>query len=163
MVADGRLKPPRQPKTKAAPKKAAEVDKDARHAEICQMVADGKTVRQIAEHFGVSAGSILAWATETEKFTEQYARAREAAADTFETEIIETALAVTPETAASDRVKIDAMKWVAARRAPKKYGDRLTQEISGPGGKPIQHEAVDLSKLSDAALAELMAARPAKG
>lgn len=34
-------------------------------------------------------------------------------------------------------------------------------ELSGPGGGPV--ETVDLSKLSDAALAELMAARPAKG
>lgn len=34
-------------------------------------------------------------------------------------------------------------------------------ELSGPGGGPV--ETVDLSKLSDKALAELMAARPAKG
>ena len=34
-------------------------------------------------------------------------------------------------------------------------------ELSGPGGGPV--ETVDLSRLSDAAIAELMAARPAKG
>ena len=161
MVADGRLKAPARKKEKAVSAKPVEIDKDVRHAEICRMVADGKTVRQIGSHFGVSAGTILAWATETESFSEQYARAREAAADMFEAEIIEAALAVSPETAAADRVKIDAMKWVAARRAPKKYGDKTSLEHSGPGGGPI--EAVDLSKLSDAALAELMAARPAKG
>lgn len=95
------------------------------HPAICEMVAEGKTIRQIASHFGVSPGSIIAWATLTPELTEQYARARESAADMFETEIIEAALAVSPDTAAADRVKIDAMKWVAARRSPKKYGDRL--------------------------------------
>ena len=93
------------------------------------MVAEGKTIRQIAAHYGVSAGSIIAWLTDTAERTEQYARARDAAADLFETEIIEAALCVSPETASADRVKIDALKWVAARRAPKRYSERLQQQI----------------------------------
>jgi len=36
-------------------------------------------------------------------------------------------------------------------------------EITGKGGGPIQAEVVDLTGLSDAAIAELMKARPAKG
>lgn len=104
------------------------------HATICEMVAEGKTIRQIAEHLGVSPGTVIAWATITPELTEQYARARESAADMFETEIIEAALAVSPESAAADRVKIDAMKWVAARRSPKKYGDRVQQDHTSSDG-----------------------------
>lgn len=106
------------------------------HATICEMVAEGKTIRQIAEHLGVSPGTVIAWATITPELTEQYARARESAADMFETEIIEAALAVSPESAAADRVKIDAMKWVAARRSPKKYGDRVDHTSSDGSMSP---------------------------
>ena len=65
-------------------------------------------------------------------------RARESAADIFETDIIEAALSCGPESASSDRVKIDALKWVAARRSPKKYGDRITH--GGDPDAPINHQ-----------------------
>ena len=38
-------------------------------------------------------------------------------------------MAVSPESAPADRVKIDALKWVAARRAPKRYSERLRQQV----------------------------------
>lgn len=106
--------------------------------ELCALVAEGKTVRQVAKHFGVSAGTILRWVGIDEKHTEQYTRAREAASDLFENDIIEAAMSVIPETAAADRVKIDALKWVAARRSPKKYGDRITQDHTSTDGSMVQ-------------------------
>lgn len=39
--------------------------------------------------------------------------------------ILETANASTPETAASDRVKISAYQWRASKLQPKKYGDKI--------------------------------------
>lgn len=104
---------------------------------ICEMVAQGLTLRQISAELGYSLGTLLNWTTRPEH-VEQYTRARESAADIFETDIIEAVLACRPESAASDRVKIDALKWVAARRAPKKYGDKQTQEHVGPGGGAVQ-------------------------
>jgi len=104
---------------------------------ICEMVAQGKTLRQIQADTGISMGSMLRWTTMPEH-VEQYARARESAADIFETDIIEAALSCGPESASSDRVKIDALKWVAARRAPKKYGDRITH--GGDPDAPINHQ-----------------------
>lgn len=42
------------------------------------------------------------------------------------------------------RVLIDAIKWQCAHEMPARYGDRVSQEISGPGGGPVQsrHEIV---------------------
>ena len=100
---------------------------------ICELVALGKTLRQIQAQMGVSMGTILNWVA-MPGHSEQYARAREAASDLFETDIIETALASTAYSATSDRVKIDALKWVAARRSPKKYGEKVQQEITGADG-----------------------------
>lgn len=105
-----------------------------RVSDICNKVANGMTLRQIAFEYGVDPATILNWVTVDADSTQQYARAREAAADLFESGIIEAAESVTPETAAADRVKIDALKWVAARRAPKKYGDKVQQEITNPDG-----------------------------
>jgi hypothetical protein len=36
------------------------------------------------------------------------------------------------------KVQIDTRKWLLAKLNPKKYGDRLQQEHSGPGGGPLQ-------------------------
>lgn len=123
-------------------------------ADICEMVAEGKTLRQIGEHYGVTHGAILRWVGLTPESRDQYARAREAAADLFEAEIIEAAMAASPESAPADRVKIDALKWVAARRAPKKYGDRQALEMTGANGGPIVTR--DVSELTDAQLAALI-------
>ncbi|MFD1693728.1 hypothetical protein ACFSHR_26330 [Azotobacter chroococcum] len=90
----------------------------------------GKTLRQIAVDMGLSVGTLLGHVSGS-PYSEQYARAREAASDLFEADIITEAEAVTPENAAAARVKIDALKWVAGKRSPKKYGDRIQQEHSG--------------------------------
>jgi hypothetical protein len=110
-------------------------------AKICEMVAEGKTLRQIQAATGWSMGTLLNWTTKPEH-VEQYMHAREAASDIFETDIIEAALSCGPESASSDRVKIDALKWVAARRAPKKYGDRTALDLGGQSDNPIIHASL---------------------
>ena len=37
------------------------------------------------------------------------------------------------------RLRVDSRKWLASKLAPKKYGDRLAAELSGPDGGPIQN------------------------
>lgn len=96
---------------------------------LCEQVAEGKTLRQISASMKLSVGMLLKMVA-VPPYSEQYARAREAAADLFEADIITAAMAVTPETAAADRVQIEALKWVAGRRAPKKYGDRIQQDVT---------------------------------
>ncbi len=124
--------------------------KQSRIDEVCAMVANGKTLRQIGAHFSVDAGTILKWIGENEQYSQQYARARDSAADLFETEIIEAALSAAPETAAADRVKIDALKWVAARRAPKRYGDRAQVDHTSSDGSmtPVDNGAAVLAALA---------------
>lgn len=56
------------------------------------------------------------------------------------------------------RLRVDSRKWVAAKLKPKKYGERILQELSGRDGAPIQTQNlpnVDLSKLNDEQLAQL--------
>lgn len=48
------------------------------------------------------------------------------------------------------RLRVDTRKWFAARLHPKKYGDKVTQEISGPGGGPVVTETVLRPQISRA-------------
>jgi hypothetical protein len=60
---------------------------------------------------------------------QRYARAREAAADLLADQVVD----VSREQARDPqcrRVEIDALKWYAAKLAPKVYGDRIQQDIS---------------------------------
>ena len=107
---------------------------------ICTAVAEGQTIRQIAATRGCSPGHVLTIVSRSgEEGEKRYARARDIAADLFESDILMHAEASTPETAAADRVKVDALKWVAARRAPRRYSERLLQETTGKDGGPQEH------------------------
>lgn len=37
-----------------------------------------------------------------------------------------------------DKMRVDALKWMASKIAPRQYGERLQQEVSGPNGRPIE-------------------------
>ena len=100
---------------------------------ICGWVAEGFTIRQIAELMDISAGRVIQIVSADEESSKQYARARDAASDIFESDILKAAESVTPESAPADRIKIDALKWVAARRSPRKYSEKISQDITTNG------------------------------
>lgn len=56
---------------------------------------------------------------------------------------------------ASKRLQVDTLKWQLSRMLPKIYGDRVTQEVVGAGGGPLQVTAADLRGLSDEELATM--------
>ena len=126
-------------------------------AKICERIAEGETVREIgASQDMPSARTIYLTLASDEAFSQQYARSREAQLIRWEDELIEIADDATndwmerqnadgskqdvlnSENIQRARVRIDTRKWIMAKRLPKKYGDRVTQEISGPNGGPIE-------------------------
>ena len=54
-----------------------------------------------------------------------------------------------------NRLRVDTRKWMLSKMLPKVYGDKLTQEVTGKGGGPIQLAAVDLRNLSDSELDDM--------
>lgn len=94
---------------------------------ICERIADGESLRSICADESMPAKvTVLKWLRQNDDFATHYARAREEQGDAMDEEILETARDVTNENAQAARVKIDALKWRAARLAPKKYGDKLS-------------------------------------
>ena len=121
---------------------------------ICARLADGESLRAICSGNGMpSKTTVMRWLAANMSFRDQYACAREQQADTLVDDIVaiadEAALAVKHDgedvslaldatAVARNRLRVDARKWVAARMAPKKYGDRIAQEISAPCGGPVE-------------------------
>lgn len=121
---------------------------------ICARLADGESLRAICSGNGMpSKTTVMRWLAANMAFRDQYACAREQQADTLVDDIVAIAdeatlavkhdgegvsLALDATAVARNRLRVDARKWVAARMAPKKYGDRIAQEISAPGGGPVE-------------------------
>lgn len=103
---------------------------------ICERLADGESLRSICrddEMPGMT--TVLRWTRDDPAFGTKYAHAREAQAETMDDKILSVADACSNETALSDRVKIDAYKWRAAKLAPKRYGDKTI--LGGDADNPI--------------------------
>ncbi len=111
--------------------------------QIIDRIANGESLRQIIKDKGIPARSVVyEWLAENKEFADQYARAREDQADTYADEI--AAIADDPDIPSDQkRIMVDARKWIASKLKAKKYGDKLTQEHSGPEGGPIPFKGLD--------------------
>ena len=95
---------------------------------IIESICNGVPVRQILKNDGMpSFYALLDWMEKDEELAKRYARAKQESAD-FDADnvnyIAELCLRdkVTP---AAARVVIDAYKWSAGKKKPKKYGDMI--------------------------------------
>lgn len=105
---------------------------------ICERLSEGESLLSISKDPAMPARStILKWRNEIEEFSASYARAYEMGADIQFDELEELAATATPETVGVVKLQLDARKWALARRLPKKYGDKVTQEVTGADGGPI--------------------------
>lgn len=112
--------------------------------EICERIAECVALHVIASDIGISKGSLIVWLA---TYPDQYARAREAQADKHAEDILAIADDGSNDTYQTDdgevtnhdviarsRLRVDARKWLASKMAPKKYGEKVVQEHTGPGG-----------------------------
>lgn len=101
-------------------------------AEICEQIAQGRSLRSICTARNMPhVGTVMRWLADDQdgKRREQYARARDAQSDVIADEIL--MIADTEEDAQKARVRIDARKWLAGKMKPKVYGDKQTVEHQG--------------------------------
>lgn len=132
--------------------------------EICGHIANCISLRAIAAMEGMpTVTTIMNWLADESKpeFLEQYARAREAQADKMAEDILaiadeectmvradkhgtkaddgegNTEVVFDATAVARNKLRVDARKWLASKMAPKKYGDKVQTELTGPGGGAI--------------------------
>lgn len=100
-------------------------------AKACELIAEGKSLREVGKLLGCNASTICKTAVFDPEFGQRYARAMEARSeldvvglDDIRADML--AGKITPEQA---RVAADLIKWPAARRRPKVFGDRLAHDV----------------------------------
>ncbi|BET97653.1 terminase small subunit-like protein [Xenorhabdus taiwanensis] len=119
-------------------------------ADICVKLAEGESLRKVCERPGMpNKSTVFRWLAENQEFRDQYAKAAEQRADALFEEMLEIADDVMPDAAevAKAKLRIDTRKWSLARMSPKKYGDKITQEITGANGGPVKIETSPMSTL----------------
>ncbi|WP_422346940.1 terminase small subunit protein [Stenotrophomonas sp. DR009] len=129
---------------------------------ICERIADGESLKGIClDDWMPHRATVFRWLASNERFRDMYAHAREEQAETLADEIVGisdegcTMIRATKHGSADDdgegntevvfdstavarnRLRVDARKWVAAKLKPRKYGDKIQQELSGPNGGPV--------------------------
>ena len=117
---------------------------------ICTEIAECVTFRQIAKKYDVSLGVLSGWLA---KHPEQYARSQEIRADAMSDDMLSIADDGVNDTymdadgkprtdhdvIARSRLRVDTRKWLASKMFPKRYGEKLQTELSGPDGGPQEH------------------------
>lgn len=110
---------------------------------ICERLVEGESLRKICLSDDMpSAALVCRWLGEHDEFREQYARAREAQADTLADEILDIADDGSNDFMGEDekyngdavqrsKLRVDARKWLAAKMLPKKYGDKIDVTTGG--------------------------------
>ena len=148
-------------------------------AVICARLAKGDSLRSICNTEGMPARStVVDWIiNDKEGFSAQYARARDVGLDEMADELFDIADDSTQDTIMDDngnertnsevvarsRLRVDTRKWYLSKLAPKKYGDKITQEVVGAGGGPVQVVSSEMSPQDAArAYADMIAAENGK-
>jgi hypothetical protein len=117
---------------------------------VCDLLEQGRTLRQIAKELGfVSEAEIVRWGNDRERaleFTQRYARAMVARWERMADETIDIAHEFVKEDVNGHtdtgrvqqlRLQIDTRKWLLSKVLPKKYGDKVTTEVTGDPNAPL--------------------------
>jgi hypothetical protein len=96
---------------------------------ICERIANGETLRAISRDLGFPHSTVIEWTMTNKSFSDQYAQARLKQADAYADMILDEAF--NSHDAQIGRLRVDALKWVASKLAPKRYGDKVEVEQTG--------------------------------
>jgi hypothetical protein len=126
-------------------------------AAICERLAEGESLRSICTGAGMpTPTAVRRWALEDrgEGFAAMYERARSLGYDAMAEELLECAddgrndwmvqhgkedagWMANGENVNRSRLRVDTRKWLLSKLLPKRFGDKIEQQITGPGGGPL--------------------------
>lgn len=150
---------------------------DAKVAAVLADIADGESLRAAAVKAGTKPSTFLLWVDNDPLLAEQYARAKASGMECRADEILEIAdettvvamhegkevtLAMDSVAIQRNRLRVDSRKWLLSKLAPKRYGEKIVQEHTGPGGGPIQTRELSLADRAARIAALLATAAPPK-
>lgn len=133
---------------------------------ICSELAEGKSLRTVCKADDMpSCQTVYSWLRTRPEFLDQYARAKEDAAEAFAEEMLDIAdeasndwMSVNDpdnpgyrfngEHVNRSRLRVDTRKWIAAKLKPKKFGEKVQTELTGADGGPIQTADISETELA---------------
>lgn len=104
---------------------------EALAAEICRRLADGELLCDICHPARMpSRDTVRRWQSDHGAFRERYALARDQQADALAEEAIHIARHADTDSVTVCRLQIDTIKWLVAKIAPRRYGDKLVPDAT---------------------------------
>ena len=106
----------------------------------CRRISQGEYVAKAAEAEGVTRQTLWNWTEADPALLDLYTRAREESAAALEEEALEAAreaLDGRNGNVNAARLRVDTLKWAAAKRRPKVYGDKAQVEVTGKDSGPL--------------------------
>lgn len=122
---------------------------------ICSRISAGESLRQVCRDESMPCTStVMKWALEIPDFSEQYAKARSMLLEHWAEDIVDISDDGTNDWVATNdpenpgyrlngehvnrsRLRVDTRKWLLSKLAAKKYGDRISAEVTGADGKDL--------------------------
>ena len=115
---------------------------------ICSQLSDGDSMRTVCKPSDMPCkATLFCWLRTIPEFLDQYTKAKEESADALTDEMLDIAdnanndwmeqngdsegYRLNGESIQRSRLRVDTRKWAASKLKPKKYGDKIQQEISG--------------------------------
>ena len=122
----------------------SEEDKKRIVDEICNKISNGNSLRRSLIESEIAFETFYRWIDADESKSKQYARATELRAEALLDEMLEIAdennadvyiddlgnAKIDGNTVQRSRLQYDARKWLASKLNPKKYGDRIQQDVN---------------------------------
>ena len=110
--------------------------------ELCDRIASGRGIVEVCSDPDMPHDTtVYRHMAKNPEFAARIARAREAQQEAEPDRIVQMAEAATAEDWQVVKLRIWARQWRAAKLAPKKYGEKITAEVSGKDGGPIETKA----------------------
>lgn len=114
--------------------------------EICARLADGESLRGICRDSTMpNWRTVCRWMESNDDFASRCARARVLQAEVLEAEMasIEDKTLSGEYDPKAANVVLSSKRWRASKMAPKKYGDKITTELTGADGGPVEISDTD--------------------
>lgn len=128
---------------------------------LCARLAEGESLRTVCRDEGMPCkATVFMWMRTNAEFLDQYTRAKQESADALIDDILDIAddgtndwmekndaegncvgYQLNGEHVQRSRLRVDARKWLAEKLKPKKYGQKVQQELTGADGGPIEFRA----------------------
>lgn len=108
--------------------------------QVCEAIAKGSTLQSACDDSVVKPSTFLLWCHTHAELAEEYARARREQNEAVDDEIRELAAQTDSENAKAMETKFRMLTWIAGKRSPKQFGERVGLEHSGKDGGPLKVE-----------------------